>query len=387
MKPLLITLASLGVAGAALTVSAVPAAANSTIGRWLASSTSPAPSAAVSSTRMPILAGPRQLPAATPAAQSFTGAASSVAGNTGSRLTAPSVMGTFESGSVGSAIDIGPQAFGTLRHPFTTKNAFGSATSAPTNSYPWRATGKLWMRFGSSWFVCTASMIKKGIAVTAAHCVHNYGRGASGWPNRVIFEPARHFTSYPYGWYEASYIRIPTVYYNGTDNCTVRGVVCENDLAVLSLRPKSGLYPGNRVGWYGYGTNGYGYTSFLGRTAAQLTALGYPASLNTGRGMMRTDSLGYYATPNNVLMGSDQSGGSSGGPWIVNFGMDPSRSGNPLPSANAANIVMATTSWGYTSLTQKVQGASRFGNNSRFTSRTNIGALVADVCAATPAAC
>lgn len=51
------------------------------------------------------------------------------------------------------------------------------------------------------------------------------------------------------------------------------------------------------------------------------------------------------------------------------------------------NIVMATTSWGYTSLTQKVQGASRFGNNSRFTSRTNIGALVADVCAATPAAC
>lgn len=75
------------------------------------------------------------------------------------------------------------------------------------------------------------------------------------------------------------------------------------------------------------------------------------------------------------------------GPWIVNFGMDPSRSGNPLPSANAMNIVMATTSWGYTSLTQKVQGASRFGNNSRFTSRTNIGALVADVCAATPAAC
>jgi hypothetical protein len=48
---------------------------------------------------------------------------------------------------------------------------------------------------------------------------------------------------------------------------------------------------------------------------------------------------------------------------------------------------VATTSWGYTALTQKVQGASRFGNNSRFTTRTNIGALVADVCAATPAAC
>lgn len=387
MKVIIATCAGLGVAVGSFAL-ATTANANTTVVKTLVSSTSPAPAAAAqsASSRLPMLAGPRQLPEAAAAGES-SGPAGVVGGSAGPTATAPAVMGNFTSGSVGGAADVAPEAYGSFNHPFTTKNAYGSFTSAPTNSYPWRASGKLWMRFGNSWAVCTASMIRKGVAVTAAHCVHEYGRGANGWPNRVIFEPARHFTTYPYGWYEASHIRIPTVYYNGTDNCTVRGVVCENDVAVLTLRPKGGVYPGTRVGWYGTGWNGYSYTSFLGRTAAQLTAIGYPASLNTGRGMLRTDSLGYYATPNNVIMGSDQSGGSSGGPWLVNFGNDPSRSGNPLPTANLSNVVVATTSWGYTSLTQKVQGASRFGNNSRFTTRTNIGALIADACATTPAAC
>ena len=46
----------------------------------------------------------------------------------------------------------------------------------------WRRVGKLWMKFGGGWYVCSASVIGRSLLVTAAHCVHNYGQGANGWP-------------------------------------------------------------------------------------------------------------------------------------------------------------------------------------------------------------
>jgi V8-like Glu-specific endopeptidase len=369
--------------------------ANTTVVKTLASSTDPAPGrgSAVVRSRQPILNSASLIPAPSSDSAKVWGPPGVVPGSAG-----PSKVAASSSAPIPTREAAGleaPSAFGTGRHPFTTKNAFGRAGSTnvdTTRYYPWRATGKLWMRFGSSsWFVCTASMIRPGIAVTAAHCVHNYGEKAGGFPNRVIFQPARFFGSLPYGWYEASHVRIPKVYHDGTDSCEAgaKGVVCANDVAVVTLRPKNGSLPGNVVGWYGYGFNNTFYTSFLGRTATQITQLGYPSSLNSGVGMIRTDSLGIQAAPNNVLIGSDQTGGSSGGPWLVNFGMDPTRSGNPVPSRNTANVVVATTSWGYTNGTVEVQGASRFANNVKFPNagRSNIQALVKDACALTPSAC
>ncbi|HUG62823.1 MAG TPA: hypothetical protein VMP03_13315 [Methylomirabilota bacterium] len=287
---------------------------------------------------------------------------------------------------------VGPQAFGAQKHPFTTKSAFitlGSTAIASTSYDPFRPTGKLWMRFGGSWFVCSASMIDIGIAVTAAHCVHNFGKGRSGWPDEVVFQPAHFFGQSPYGDFWAEVVRVPKVYYNGKDKCTVKGIVCENDVAVVTLRPNEGVYPGETVGYYGFGWNGFSFTKFLGKKAGQITQLGYPVSLNGGAGMLRTDSLGYVADPSNVIVGSDQTGGSSGGPWVVNLGSDPSRNNNPNPKASNRNVVVATTSWGFTDGKQKVQGASLFANNKTFTTkgRSNIEALYKDACATTPAAC
>ena len=85
------------------------------------------------------------------------------------------------------------QGYGTDNHPFTTKGAYSTAPGgAPVNQKPWRSTGKLFMQFGGSTFVCTASVIAKGILVTAAHCVQNYGLGAGGSADSVWFQPARH---------------------------------------------------------------------------------------------------------------------------------------------------------------------------------------------------
>lgn len=289
------------------------------------------------------------------------------------------------------------QAYGTLSHPFTTKGAYANKIQgAPTNLFPYRTTGKLYMQFGSSLFVCTASVINKGLLVTAAHCIQNYGDGASGAATRVYFQPARHGSVAPhtlrFGQWEATSWIVPSVYFNGTDTCTTTGVVCENDIAIVTMAtgpsPHTGKEIAQVVGRYGVYTNNAGYTNFLGEMATQITQLGYPAAFDSGLKMIRTDSMGYQAAPKNVIIGSAQTGGSSGGPWLMNFGQDPVTS-TSTPSFSLRNRVVAVTSWGYVSDTLKVQGASRFSHNNAFPAPgpTNFKSLLDTACAAAPTKC
>lgn len=288
----------------------------------------------------------------------------------------------------------GLEAFGGNNHPFTTKRASAEDGSTPVAEFPWRATGKLFMKFGSSTFVCTASVIGKGLLVTAAHCVHNFGQEAAGCASSVTFEPARHEDSRPFGTWKAREAWIPTTYFDGTDVCSdnAPGIVCENDMAVIVLDKKDGQWIADVTGQYGFPrgnneTHEFGYTNFLGEQAAQITQLGYPAKDFDGDKMIRTDSLGYQDVPNNVIIGSNQTGGSSGGPWIQNFGVDTSFEGTPEPFDNEANQVVATTSWGFVSGVAKVQGASRFSKNTAYTTKSNIESLVDSACAANSDAC
>jgi V8-like Glu-specific endopeptidase len=69
-----------------------------------------------------------------------------------------------------------PAAFGTNNIPFTAARADG-ATSVTNQTYPWRAAGRLFMNIGGSSGTCSASLIKRGIVVTAAHCVSKFGTG------------------------------------------------------------------------------------------------------------------------------------------------------------------------------------------------------------------
>jgi hypothetical protein len=74
-----------------------------------------------------------------------------------------------------------------------------------------------------------------------------------------------------------------------------------------------------------YGWNNYSFVSSPKtgnlRTAA-VTALGYPGLMDLGRIMQRTDGPTYTTTIANagqLWQGSNFTGGSSGGPWVVNF--------------------------------------------------------------------
>jgi V8-like Glu-specific endopeptidase len=273
-------------------------------------------------------------------------------------------------------------------HPFTTKNASAENDSSPVDKYPWRAAGKMFMKFGPRTFVCTASVIGKGLLVTAAHCVHNYGEKDAGFTDSVSFEPARDGNSKPFGSWVAKEWWIPKVYFEGTDQCSANapGVVCENDIAVIVLEKLNDKFIAEVTGKFGFKTDDYGYGNFLGNKAAQITQLGYPSKNYDGLKMIRTDSLGFQDAPNNVIIGSAQTGGSSGGPWLHNFGMKTSYTGAP-PLDNDDNQVVATTSWGFISDTLMVQGASRFAKNKTYTVKSNIETLVDSACGANAGFC
>jgi V8-like Glu-specific endopeptidase len=269
-----------------------------------------------------------------------------------------------------------PEEFGTSGQPYTTSRA----TAYPNNTvanYPFRAAGKLFFSEPGGTYVCSASLIRKGLVVTAAHCVANFGKKQfySNWH----FDPGYTNGVAPYGDWTAAQVRILTSYYNGTDSCAQTGVVCQDDVAVIALNSKNGAYPGTQTGWLTYGWNGYSYNS---SHQALITQLGYPVALDGGIIQQRTDSQGYTTSSfsNNTVIGSLQTGGSSGGPWVVNLGLPPTLSGVSFGTYPVHEVVVGVTSWGYINSTIKQQGASPFTSG-------NIVTLINAQCAATPSAC
>lgn len=281
------------------------------------------------------------------------------------------VMSPVFLGTPSKQNEILPPDYGTSNHPFTTVRAdlYNLTTTA---KYPYRAAGKLFFQIGASTYVCSGSLIKPGIVVTAAHCVANYGQKQfyTGWQ----FTPAYANGSAPYGVWAAKKVYVLTSYYNGTDGCYQYGVICPDDVAVIVLNGT----PGNNTGWFGYWYGG----GWSGSGLFQITQLGYPVGLDNGAYMERNDSYGYTNATysNNTIIGSNMNGGSSGGPWIENFGLPSALTGETNGSFPNQNVVVGVTSWGYTSTAPKEEGAAPFTNG-------NIGTLVSTACSVYPLKC
>jgi len=295
---------------------------------------------------------------------------------TGSRTEfAPVYLGKPE-GLQSDAVHPRPEDWGTSNLPFTTVRAdlYGLATNT---DYPYRAVGKLFFDITSKGYLwCSASMIKPGVIVTAAHCAAEFGQKKfhSGWQ----WVPGYSNGVAPYGTWTVAQAYVLTSYYNGTDSCEQSGVVCADDVAVLVLNPQKNAYVGNTVGWFGYWYGG-GFTS---SGLAQITQLGYPGGLDSADYMERTDSQGYTSSSdsNNHIIGSNQNEGSSGGPWVENFGLPSALTGESNGSFSSGNVIVGVTSWGSTAVAPKNQGASSFTSG-------NIQTLLNSACGAFPAAC
>jgi V8-like Glu-specific endopeptidase len=327
-------------------------------------------------------ARPMELPRSASRPSSDVGAAPRVSAQPG---FAPGKAGTGQTrperlfaAKGGNSQSVSPEQAGTSEHVFTTARA-GVEQTKLRNAYPLSAAGKLFFKIGRASYICSASLIKPGVVVTAAHCVSEFG--ANTYYTDFEFIPAYSQGLAPFGkWHAVSVIAAPS-YLDGTSPCTrsAPGVVCQDDVAVMVMETREGSYPGELTGYFGYSWDWEAYNS---KYQALITQLGYPAASDSGAIMQRTDSQGYVdpTSANNTIIGSLQTGGSSGGPWLVNFGNPPTLSGTDFGSDAVYNTVVGVTSWGYTDSTVKEQGAAPFLS-------TNIVELVNAACTSVPAAC
>lgn len=313
--------------------------------------------------------------AASQAAQiQHRGAPGMVAGKAGTGVTSPEQLFTGKPNR--GPQDVQPMQFGLADHPFTTSRANIESMKAK-NGYPFTAVGRLFFNINGLTYVCSASMIKPGVVVTAAHCVSSFGTNTYYTDIRYI--PVYSNNIAPFGVWTAQLVGASPKYLNGTTTCapTAPGVVCEDDVAVIVLNTKGGKFAGETTGYLGYGWDGAGFND---DNLALLTQLGYPVASDGGEIMQRTDSQAFVdpSLAGNTVLGSEMQGGSSGGPWVADWGIAAKGAGlRPQP---VHNVVVGVTSWGYTDTRYKQQGAAPFLS-------TNIVPLVTAACNAVPAAC
>ena len=131
------------------------------------------------------------------------------------------------------------------------------------------------------------------------------------------------------------------------------------------------------------------------KNTAAVSTLGYPGLMDSGDIMQRTDGPSYTTTVNGakqIMQGSNLTGGSSGGPWVVNFWTrNANLSGGASPGSQSTMAVIGVTSWGAADPNNpKDNYSSQFAQNSRYPNADyggwgagNIGSLLNTLCNAT----
>jgi V8-like Glu-specific endopeptidase len=242
----------------------------------------------------------------------------------------------------GKNIDVTPLATSSFGAHFTTSRVFPDSS---TVAFPWRAAGKLFFhdpRTGGN-FICSASVLRQRIIATAGHCVFHAAPGTANdyAYNQFLFVPA--FRQIPpatavapfCSWTAAAFIvASPWKTGNGT-------VPNSQDVALLEANDRT-CTAGSIVQKLGAVTGHYGYaTNAL--IPQSITQIGYPSNLDKGLRMEVTWAQSFQKFGNTVVIGSAQRGGASGGPWLRNFGVQPSDSAH---SAVVRNQLVSVTSYG-----------------------------------------
>lgn len=246
-----------------------------------------------------------------------------------------------------------PRAVGTAGAYFT------SSRLVPLDAdlfFPYITVGKLFFTVpGEGDAVCSGVVIKPRVVLTAGHCVHSGSGGSSGFYTNLVFVPAYRDGAEPYQSWSWSYVVAPRTWTTGggrVPNAADYAMIEVEDNYVDGFLSRIG----DVTGYLGYRTQ-----SLIPNHA---TLLGYPVNLDSGEIMHQVTAGSFRRrSPNAAEYGSDMGGGSSGGPWVQNFGVR--AVGQTDGSNNGVNQVIGVTSYGSSSTAPLYEGSSIL--DSRFT--------------------
>jgi V8-like Glu-specific endopeptidase len=191
--------------------------------------------------------------------------------------------------------------------------------------FPYVTVGKLFFRQQQANYVCSAASIGNYAIWTAGHCVAA-GNGVN-WSTNVVFVPAYRNGTAPYGQWTGAVLWTTNAWFYNED--------LRYDFGGVVLNTLGGSRISQRVGNLGFAYN-------QSRNLAWFL-LGYPqAAPFDGRYQhICASSYAYsdasFGSPYTNGVGCDQTGGTSGGPWVWKF------SGN----AGATNYLNGNNSYRY----------------------------------------
>jgi hypothetical protein len=210
-------------------------------------------------------------------------------------------------------------------------------------TYPYRTVGKLFFTIGGSAFICSASsVVSQNFSViwTAGHCVFTPGFGFHG---NFLFVPARRVGANPFGTWTAQTVFTLVGWTAGLFEYD-QGAIVANRGGTTNERI------GDRVGSLNFLANAprMQHWHLFGMPApdSRFPPVNPPFDAEHQEicaAAWATDDLptGGPADPPTIGVGCDQTGGASGGPWIVDF------SGLPTSGEKAFNFLNGNNSYKY----------------------------------------
>jgi V8-like Glu-specific endopeptidase len=209
-------------------------------------------------------------------------------------------------------------------------------------AYPYSTVGRLFFSSRDGNFVCSASVISNRLILTAGHCIYDPIRGR--FHDNFAFVPGYYYGQYPKGVWTARTAVTTSEWQQSSDV-----LPNSSDFGVLVLNDKDGASIGRVTGWLGFRTNGM--------VPNHVHILGFPSNHDGGEELHQvTSGDSVCCFDGTAVYGSDMGAGSSGGPFIQNFGQRAIGQGG---SGNGpANRVVGVVSYGPVESNEAFEGGS-----------------------------
>ena len=227
--------------------------------------------------------------------------------------------------------------------PYLPYTSYYVNTSANTwQNYPWKTMGRLFFQIPglSGGYTCSASVAYRRSLWTTGHCLYTPGRG---WHYNVVFVPAYRDGNAPYGSFTMQTYAVLNPWVDGYPAYDVGTAITDDQ-------------NGHPVSWWvGY----LGAAFNIAPWRLLYHSFGYPYNLGNdfdyliacvGGRWVRDDEVG----PDPVAIDCDMKGGSSGGPWLIEYA--------PFEDGSV-NYVNGLNSYGYNGI--DLMYSPYFGDNAK----------------------